>query len=97
MKKRLLLIILVLSISVSFSGCSKKSPATPSLEDTLAGTGLIPIPGEDNLAYYEDGRSVYIVINYYENLSSQALGYMAPLVRNGHFCEYINEEIVEVD
>lgn len=100
MRKRslLLVITLVFSISLMLGGCSatKKSGGTATLEEVLEGTDLIPIPGEDNLVYYKNGKTVYIIGNYYATMSYQSGIFMSPLIIHGNYCEYIDGEIVEV-
>lgn len=98
MKKRIFLLLLAISTSFSLCGCNPnaKSSVTSTLAETLEGSDLIPIPGEDNLAYFKNGKTVYIVINYYATFSDQSYSYMAPLIINGHNCEYRDGEIVEV-
>lgn len=98
MKKRIFLLLLAISISSSLCGCNynAKSSNTATLAESLEGSDLIPIPGEDNLAYFKNGKTVYIVVNYYATYNNQSYSYMAPLIINGHNCEYHDGEIVEV-
>lgn len=99
MKKRcLLLVVMVFCVSFILCSCSPtKSSATVPIETFLNGTDLIPIPGEDNLAYYKEGKTVYIVILFKDgSMYEQSHSGIAPLIIHGHYCEYIDGEIVEV-
>lgn len=98
MKKRfLLLVVMVFCVSLVLCACEpRKSSLTVPVETVIDSTGLIPIPGEDNLVYYPKGNTVYIVLTYYDFSYKQSHSGIAPLIIHGHYCEYIDGEIVEV-
>lgn len=49
-------------------------------------TDLAEVPGHRYLSYSVNTHTVYYLVN----------GFMAPYIRNGHFCEYVGRQIVEV-
>lgn len=48
----------------------------------------------DGLVYMNLSKTVYIL--YSEPSTYGGYGYLAPYIQNGHFCEYIDGEIVEI-
>lgn len=62
-------------------------------------TNFKPVEGKEYLAYDTDTRVVYYMFSTYEAAGYDGYGYsyFAPYIsENGRFCQYINDEIVEI-
>ena len=97
--KKIFSIVLTLILLVSvftMSSCSSSSNVVYDKENDSSATvyvaDLTPVPGYDYLYYSINTHTVY-----YLGYNSQHNSWMCPYISNGHYCEYINGEIVEVE
>lgn len=95
MKKRFVLIGLLLTLAFSTSACSHKNISI-SKSEILKGSPFVEIPGEEELVYHTRSHSIYVIHFYKDNQVTQNYSISAPYIQNGHFCEYRNNEIVEI-
>ena len=71
MKKKIIAILLSLTMLISLFGCA----ASKGSKNYTAHTGLIKIVGQDNLYYDPQTRIVYIIFN--EAMGNCGYGYMS--------------------
>ena len=99
--KKIFSIVLALVLLVSIftiSGCSSifENEVLYDKENNISAeivhADLAPVPGYDYLYYSINTHTIYY-LSYYSQYSS----WMCPYISNGHYCEYINGEIVEVE
>ena len=99
MKKIFAFVLAMVMVACIFTGCSKETKTAYDSEKDIvvevALADLIQIPNYDYLYYSTTERTVYYLFEKYA-FTDYALGFFAPYIRNGHYCEYINGEIVEV-
>lgn len=96
--KKIFSIVLALILLVSiftFSSCSSSSNVIYDKENDNSAhiyvADLAPVPEYEYLYYSINTHTVY-----YLQGDSQWNSWMCPYISNGHYCEYINGEIVEV-
>lgn len=100
MKKIFAFVLAMIMAAGSFSSCGATTAAIyyDSQNDTnvtmFLDTDLVSIPGSDYLKYSFNTHTVYYVFR--DGTGRASVGYMAPYIRNGHICEYIAGEIVEI-
>lgn len=84
-------IILSLSVIVPLCSCGTKSTEKADNADPFT-----PILGyeKDGLVYMNLSKTVYVLFT--DGSGSSKRGFLALYVQNGHTCEYINGEIVEI-
>ena len=99
MKKIFAFVLAMVMVACIFTGCSKETKTAYDSEKDIvvevALADLIQIPNYDYLYYSTTERTVYYLFEKYA-FTDYASGFFAPYIRNGHYCEYINGEIVEV-
>ena len=98
MKRTLILLVTMLLLVFSFTGCDKTST-----NETDAAAAQMPnfkvIEGKEYLSYNKDTRVVYYMFSTSSSFGNIGYGYtyFAPYIsENGNFCKYINDEIVEI-
>lgn len=92
MKKKILAVVLGLTLCLGVTGCSAKGMGPDK------NSKLIPIEGETDLYYYATTNIVYIVFN--RCIGNLGCGYMSPYYsKNGRLCTYDvdTKQIVEVE
>ena len=98
MKKILSIVLVIVMMACMFVGCGKANTAYDSEKDAVvevAFADLVQVPGYDYLYYSTTERTVYYLFEKYTD-TSYASGFFGPYIRNGHNCEYIDGEIVEI-
>ena len=93
MKKIFAFVLAMIMVACMLVGCGEVKTAYDSEKDAVVETviaDLVQIPGYDYLYYSTTTRTVY----YWFPLGYA--GYMCEYIRNGHTCEYVKGEIVEV-
>jgi len=90
MKKKLAIILALLIGVVSLVGCDFSG-----YKDYANTSGFVQIVGYEDLYYYPSTSTIYIIFN--EAIGYSGYGYAMPYIQNGHFCEYRNGQIVEVE
>ena len=98
MKKILAFVLAMVMVACIFIGCGKSKTAYDSEKAAVVEVSfadLVQIPGYDYLYYSTTERTVYYLFEKYTD-SSYSSGFFGPYIRNGHYCEYIDGEIVEV-
>lgn len=94
MKKKILAVILGLTLCFGMTGCTLDGGRKNYDENSK----LIAIEGEKDLYYYSTTHIIYIVFS--EMFNSQGYGYMSPYYsENGKLCVYDSEakKIVELE
>ena len=98
--KKLFSIVLALILLVSIftmSGCTSifENEVLYDTENNISAeiirADLALVPGYDYLCYSINTHTIY-----YLSYSNQYTSWLCPYISNGHYCEYINGEIVEV-
>lgn len=92
MKKKILAVVLGLTLCLGVTGCSADN------RSIVRSLNLIPIEGETDLYYYSTTNIVYITSNYC--VGNIGYGYMAPYYsENGKLCTYDvdTKQIVEIE
>ena len=93
--KNFAFILILVMVTCMFTACSNENtqPEVTLDEETpeYVRTDLRKIPGHDELVYDTETSTIYYFIIYG---SGRIL--MTPYIINGHFCEYIDGEIIEV-
>lgn len=98
MKRILALVLTMVLVAYMFTGCGETKTAYDSEKDAVvevAFADLVQIPGYGYLYYSTTTRTVYYCFRI-NGGASNSTGYMAPYILDGHFCEYLNGEIVEI-
>lgn len=91
MRKKILAVVLALTLCLGMTGCSGDMEASASLN-------LITIEGETDLYYYSTTNIVYIAFN--RCVGNIGCGYMSPYYsKNGKLCTYDTDtkQIVEIE
>ena len=92
-----IVLALILLISVlTMSSCYSSSNVVYDIENDNSAyiykADLTPVPGYDYLYYSINTHTVY-----YLGFESKWNSWMCPYISNGHYCEYVNGEIVEIE
>lgn len=99
--KCLVVLLVLLIIIVTLSGCGDKSDAEKFMFDNSEKIASIPediVVIEDSLVYYKDTKVVYIMITLDSNWDDETNSYFAPYIsENGKYCRYIDDKIVEIE
>lgn len=91
MRKKILAVVLALTLCLGMTGCSGDM-------DLGKSSKLIPIEGETDLYYYSTTNIVYIAFN--RCVGNIGRGYMSPYYsKNGKLCTYDidTKQIVEIE
>lgn len=98
MKKIFALVLALVMVATLFVGCEEtQETAYDSEKDAVvevAFADLVQIPGYNYLYYSTTTRTVYYVFDV--GPGNYATGHMCEYLRNGHTCEYVDGEIVEI-
>ena len=98
MKKFYVVILAVIMVACMFTACRATSPVHNSEKneeiDDVVVADLAPIPGYNYLYYSLTERTVYYLFDM--GIGQAKTGYMCEYIRNGHNCEYLDGEIMEV-
>ena len=105
MKRTILITLLLLLVVLSGCGSSTNSlPLNTSQDETIDvifGTHFQKIDGRDDLVFDIDTENVFYLFSIDYNLGSNsgsARGFLSPYIgQNGHYCKYIDGEIIEFD
>lgn len=99
MKKIFAFVLTLIMVACMFTGCGETQPETAYdsekdavVEVTIA--DLTQVPGYDYLYYNTINRTVYYLFD--QRGYKRASGFMAKYISNGHMCEYVNGQLVEV-
>ena len=98
MKKVFAFVLAMVMVVCMFTGCGATKTAYDSEKNTVVEVefaDLVQVPGYDYLYYSAAERTIYYCFEKYPKTHSTT-GYLAPYIRNGHYCEYRDGEIVEV-
>lgn len=99
MKKIFALALAIVIVLCLFAGCSNTEHANKTQDETQIEVDhdldLVEVPGYDYLVYSAETGTVYYFIR--TSYGRTGVGYMSPYIKNGHYCEYVDNEIVEVD
>lgn len=98
MKKIFAFVLAMVMVATLFTACGKSNAVYDSEKDAVveaAFADLVQIPGYDYLYYSATDRSVYYMFERHDGWD-HATGFFGSYVRNGHTCEYVGGEIVEV-
>lgn len=93
---RLISLALILCLSlIALSSCADVNESTKA---AYKGDPFISIDGEEEngLVYHRESKTVYVLFEEWEIATDTGYGYLSLYVVNGHFCEYIDGEIVEI-
>lgn len=97
MKKIFAFVLAMVMVACMFSACGKSNTAYDSEKHVVVEVDiadLVQIPGYDFLFYNVTNRTVYYL---FEEIGyNRGCGFMAKYISNGHNCEYVDEQIVEV-
>lgn len=99
MKRKIYIIVTIVLIAMlSLTACGTTSA---NKTDNVAAefADLTAIPGYEYLYYSKETKSVYYLFSTSEDFVggfSYGYGYFGPYIRNGHFCEYVDGQIVEI-
>ena len=94
MKKIFAFVLALVMVACMFTTCGSTAVYDSQNDITVEVdyADLAPIPGRDYLYYSVSTHTVYYL---YAGLS-QYTSFMCPYISNGHYCEYVGSEIVEV-
>lgn len=92
MKKRLITFLTISFLAVCFTGCGKDNSISSSTPST---NPFETISEENCLVYDKNTRTIYYLFST-DSAGGFSYGYMAPYIQNGHYCEYVDGQIVEV-
>ena len=98
MKKIFALVLAMVLVATMFAGCSETSTAYESERDAVVEAvfaDLAQIPGYDYLYYSTTDRTVYYLYTD-SKIGGFSYSFFGPRIINGHNCEYVDGEIVEV-
>lgn len=101
MKKRTIILLVVMVLLVSLlTSCGTISTSSNSADEAATEmSNFKMIDGKDYLAYSLDTHVVYYMFSTSKAAGYAGYGYtyFAPYIsENGNFCQYINDEIVEI-
>ena len=100
MKKRTIILLMVMVLLVSLlTSCGTSTSSNSADEAATEMSNFKMIDGKDYLAYSLDTHVVYYMFSTSESAGYAGYGYayFAPYIsENGNFCQYINDEIVEI-
>lgn len=94
MKKKILAVVLGLTLCFGMTGCTATNAGSKNYDEH---SKLIAIEGENDLYYYSTTHVIYIVFN--ETEYQAGYGYMSPYYsENGKLCTYDTntKQIVEI-
>ena len=97
MKKRIILVLMFTLLMFSLSACGTLSNSTDKAAIEIS--NFDTIKGKEYLVYSLDTKVVYYMFSTHLTNGRAGYGYsyFAPYVsENGRFCQYINDEIVEI-
>lgn len=96
MKRRILLLLIIFVMICSFTtACGRKNISIDST-DVLKSSPFVEIPGREDLFYHVESRTIYVIYFYTSSGDGRDYSVSVPYIQNGHYCEYIDNEIVEV-